>query len=196
MKAKLEIAHIAKIGKVNENVNKYVAHIGVVDADNDNYTPYQSIYIDAHSEEFARRIAQIRVEEIIASDCDGIFTASISHQALLSAKDKHFDKYVEVSNMRDKLWTAEENALGAFIKDAQTDIDEGLDIRSFCIKVDVDGNEPMLVYAIRNWVDDSAEWVELLVTFSGDEDDLEWISIYDCYCGTAGDILRCLMDEL
>ena len=54
-----------------------------------------------------------------------------------------------------------------------------------------------MVYAIRTWIDDdSDEWVELLVTATGDEDGLEWWSIYDFYCGTAGDILDTLMQNL
>ena len=188
----LEIAHI---GKVSEG--KYVAHIGIVDKDADLYAPYRTITIEATNEEFARRIAEIRVEEMMTSDSEGSIRAVTAHNTLLKSKDKHFDKYIEIKNQEDALWTAQEEALTKFIKDAQTDENgDGVNVRSFDIKVECDGDTPLLVYAIRTWVDDSEEWVELLVSFTGEEDDLEWCSIYDFYCGTAGKILQTLMEEL
>lgn len=192
MNRKLEIGHI---GKVSEG--KYVAHIGVVDKDADLFAPYRTITIDATNMEFARRIAEIRVDEMMTSDSKGSIRAVTEHNALLKSKDKHIKKYIEIKNQEEALWTAQEEALTKFIKDAQTDENgNGINVRSFDIKVELDGEKPLLVYAIRTWVDDSDEWVELLVSFTDDEDDLEWCSIYDFYCGTAGDILDTLMNEL
>lgn len=188
----LEIGHI---GKVSEG--KYVAHIGIVDKDADLYAPYRIITIEATNMEFARRIAEIRVEEMMTEDSEGSIRAVTEHNALLESKNKHFNKYIEIRNQEDALWTAQEDALTKFIKDAQTDENgAGVNVRSFDIKVELDGEKPLLVYAIRTWVDDSEEWVELLVSLTDDEDDLVWCSIYDFYCGTAGKILQTLMEEL
>ena len=192
MKAKLEIGHI---GKIEEG--KYVAHIGVVDKEADVFAPYRTITIEATTEEFARRIAEIRVEEMMASDSEGSLRSVTAHDLLVKSKGKHFKKYVEIKTQEDALWTAQETALTEFIKDAQPDVNgEGINVRSFDIKVEFDGEEPLTLYAIRTWVDDSEEWVELLVSFTGDEEDLAWCSIYDFYCGTAGDILEELMEQL
>ena len=187
----LEIGHI---GKTKDG--KYVAHIGVVDKEADIFAPYRTIIIEATNEEFARRIAEIRVEEMISSDSEGSFRSATAHDLLVKSKDKHFKKYIDVKEREDALWTAQEKTLAEFIKDAQTDIINGINIRSYDIEVELDGEKPLLVYAIRTSIDDSAEWVELLVSFTGDEDDLEWCSIYDFYCGTAGDILDTLMENL
>lgn len=187
----LEIGHI---GKTKDG--KYVAHIGVVDKEADIFAPYRTITIEATNEEFARRIAEIRVEEMISSDSEGSFRSATAHDLLVKSKDKHFKKYIDIKDREDALWTAQENTLAEFIKDAQTDIINGINIRSYDIEVELDGEKPLLVYAIRTSIDDSAEWVELLVSFTGDEDDLEWCSIYDFYCGTAGDILDTLMGNL
>lgn len=188
----LEIGHI---GKVSEG--KYVAHIGVVDKDADLYAPYRTITIEASNMEFARRIAEIRVDEMMTSDSKGSIRAVMEHDALLKSKDKHIKEYLDITHQLEALWTAQEDTLTKFIKDAQTDENgNGINVRSFDIKVDFDGEKPLLVYAIRTWVDDSSEWVELLVTFTGDEDDLEWCSIYDFYCGTSGKIFQTLMEQL
>lgn len=187
----LEIGHIGKIED-----GKYVAHIGVVDKEADIFAPYRTITIEATNEEFARRIAEIRVEEMISSDSEGSFRSVTAHDLLVKSKDKHFKKYIDVKEREDALWTAQEKTLAEFIKDAQTDIINGINIRSFDIEVDIDGEKPLLVYAIRTFIDGSEEWVELLVSFTGDEEDLEWCSIYDFYCGTAGDILDTLMENL
>ena len=187
----LEIGHIGKI-----EGGKYVAHIGVVDKEADIFAPYRIITIEATNEEFARRIAEIRVEEMISSDSEGSFRAVTVHESLVKSKDKHFKKYIDIKDREDALWTAQENTLTEFIKDAQTDIINGINIRSFDIEVELDGEKPLLVYAIRTFIDNSEEWVELLVSFTGDEDDLEWCSIYDFYCGTAGKILDTLMQNL
>ena len=188
----LEIGHIGKIED-----GKYVAHIGVVDKEADIFAPYRTITIEATNEEFARRIAEIRVEEMISSDSEGSFRSATAHDLLVKSKDKHFKKYVEIKNQEEALWTAQENALTEFIKDAQPEENgDGINVRSFDIEAELDGEEPLTVYAIRTWVDDSEEWVELLVSFTGDEEDLEWCSIYDFYCGTAGDILDTLMGNL
>lgn len=188
----LEIGHIGKIED-----GKYVAHIGVVDKEADIFAPYRTITIEATNEEFARRIAEIRVEEMISSDSEGSFRSVTAHNLLVKSKDKHFKKYVEIKNQEEALWTTQEDALTKFIKDAQTtENGNGINVRSFDIKVELDGEKPLLVYAIRTWVDDSDEWVELLVSFTDDVNDLEWCSIYDFYCGTAGDILDTLMQNL
>ena len=191
MNPRLEISNISKISE-----GKYVAHIGVVDEDADFFAPYQTINIEATNMEFASRIAEIRVEEMMSSKINGNFNETLGHKNMLMERNTYNEKYVELQNQLEELWTAQEETLTSLIKDAQMDSENGINIRYLDIKVEYDGDDPLLVYAIRNWVDDSSEWVELLVTFTGDEDDLEWCSIYDFYCGTAGKILTEIFEGL
>ena len=187
----LEIGNIIKVSE-----GKYGVHIGIVDKDADFYAPYRIITIEATNKEFARRIAEIRVDEMMSSKTKGNFNEILGHKMLLMARNTYNKKYVELQSQLEELWTAQEETLTALIKDAQMDSENGINIRYLDIKVQLDGDEPLLVYAIRTWVDDSSEYVELLVSFTNDEDDLEWCSIYDFYCGTAGEILNTLMEEV
>ena len=60
MNTRLEIAHIGKISE-----GKYIAHIGIVN--DEGGTPFKTITIDATNMEFARKIAEIRIEEMMSS---------------------------------------------------------------------------------------------------------------------------------
>lgn len=185
MNTRLEIAHIGKISE-----GKYIAHIGIVN--DEGGTPFKTITIDATNMEIARKIAEIRIEEMMSSKINGNFNEILGHKMLLMARNTYNKKYVELQNQLEELWTAQEETLTALIKDAQMDSENGINICYLDINVQLDGNEPLLVYAIRTRKD----LVEILVTETGDEDDLEWSSIYDFYCGTAGCILQTLMEQL
>lgn len=189
MNTRLEIAHIGKISE-----GKYIAHIGIVN--DEGGTPFKTITIDATNMEFARKIAEIRIEEMMSSKINGNFNEILGHKMLLMARNTYNKKYVELQNQLEELWTAQEETLTALIKDAQMDSENGINIRYLDINVQLDGNEPLLVYAIRTRKDWEEDLVEILVTETGDEDDLEWSSIYDFYCGTAGCILQTLMEQL
>lgn len=96
----------------------------------------------------------------------------------------------------DRLRTRQENLLTALIKEAQTS-EEGIDIKELGIKVDLDGYEGHLVYAIRTVSEEGySDCLELKITTTGYESDIEWLSIYDFYSDTAIKVLSEIMENL
>ena len=114
---------------------------------------------------------------------------------LIDSKSNYTKKYAELVMKMDKLRTEQEDTLTAIIKDAQTS-DEGIDIEEMGIKVDLDGYEGHLVYAIRTVSEEGSDWVELKVNTTGYESDTEWLPIYDFYSDTAEKILSEIMENL
>jgi hypothetical protein len=115
---------------------------------------------------------------------------------LIDTKSNYTKKYAGLVIKMDKLRTEQENTLTALIKEAQTS-DEGIDIKEMYIYVDFDGYEPLLVYAIRTVSEEGySDCLELKVTTTGDESDIEWLSIYDFYSDTAGKVLSEIMEML
>ena len=115
---------------------------------------------------------------------------------LIDSKSNYTKKYAELVMKMDKLRTEQENTLTALIKETQTS-DEGIDIKELGIKVDLDGYEGHLVYAIRTVSEEGySDCLELKVTTTGDESDIEWLSIYDFYSDTADKILSEIMENL
>ena len=196
------ILQVAHLGKVSEG--QYVAHIAILDSNNHCFTgiPYKTIVIDAINEEFARKIADIRIEEMMlnnASEIDSLYDKNI----LIDIKKNYSKMYEGLVVEMDKLRTKQENLLTALVKEAQTSAEEGLDIKDMGIKVELDGNEPLLVYAIRTVSEEGSDWVELKVNLSdtlksylNNDNDLEWLSIYDFYSDTAIKVLSEIMENL
>ena len=115
---------------------------------------------------------------------------------LIDSKSNYTTKYAGLVMEADRLRTRQENLLTALVKDAQTS-DEGIDIKELGIKVDLDGYEGHLVYAIRTVSEEGySDCLELKVTTTGYESDIEWLSIYDFYSDTAGKVLSEIMEML
>lgn len=115
---------------------------------------------------------------------------------LIDNKSNYTKKYAGLVMKMDKLRTEQENTLTALIKEAQTS-DEGIDIKELGIKVDLDGYEGHLVYAIRTVSEEGySDCLELKVTTTGYESDIEWLSIYDFYSDTAIKVLSEIMENL
>lgn len=114
---------------------------------------------------------------------------------LIDSKRNYTEKYAELVMKMDKLRTEQENTLTALIKEAQTS-EEGIDIKDMDIYVDFDGYDPVLVYAIRVVSEEEFDWLELKVTTTGYESDIEWLTIYDFYSDTAGKVLSEIMEML
>ena len=114
---------------------------------------------------------------------------------LIDSKRNYTEKYAELVMKMDKLRTEQENTLTALIKEAQTS-DEGIDIKDMDIYVDFDGYDPILVNAIRVVSEEEFDWLELKVTTTGYESDIEWLTIYDFYSDTAGKVLSEIMEML
>lgn len=115
---------------------------------------------------------------------------------LIDSKSNYTTKYAGLVMEADRLRTRQENLLTAIVKEAQTS-DEGIDIKELGIKVDLDGYEGHLVYAIRTVSEEGySDCLELKVTTTGYESDIEWLSIYDFYSDTAIKVLSEIMENL
>lgn len=114
---------------------------------------------------------------------------------LIDSKSNFTKKYAGLVMKMDELRNEQENLLTAIVKESQTS-DEGIDIKEMGIKVDLDGYEGHLVYAIRTVSENDSDWVELKVTTTGYESDIEWLGIYDFYSDTAEKILSEIMENL
>lgn len=188
----LQVAHLDKVSE-----GQYVAHIAILDSDTHCFIgiAYKTIVIDAINEEFARKIADIRMEEMMinnASEIDSIYYKNILIET--KTKSDYTKIYAGLVNEMDKLRTKQENLLTALVKEVQQS-EDGIDIEEMDIYVDLDGNEGYLVYAIRTVSEEgSDDYLELMI--DGDGCDFEWLSIYDFYAGTAEKILSEIMENL
>ena len=189
------ILQVAHLGKVSEG--QYVAHIAIMDSDKHCFAgiPYKTIVVDAINEEFARKIADIRIEEMMlknASEIDSLYDMN----NLTDIKKNYSKMYADIVVEMDKLRAKQENLLTALVKEAQISAEEGIDIKELGIRVDIDGYEGYLVYAIRTVSEEgSDDYLELKI-MSVSPDEYEWLSIYDFYSGTAEKILSEIMENL
>ena len=193
------ILQVAHLGKVSEG--QYVAHIAILDSDNYCFTgiPYKTIVVDAINEEFARKIADIRIEEMMinnASEIDSIYDMN----NLTDIKKNYKQTYAGLVFEMDRLRARQENLLTALVKDAQKSAEEGLNIENTGVEVELDGYEGHLVYAARTVSEEGySDCLELKiksVVGYDDPDEYEWLSIYDFYAGTAEKILSKIMENL
>lgn len=193
------ILQVAHLGKVSEG--QYVAHIAILDSDKHCFTgiPYKTIVIDAINEEFARKIADIRIEEMMinnASEIDSLYDMNN-----LTDITKNYSKmYAGLVFEMDKLRAKQEDLLTAIVKEAQKSAGEGLNIENMGVEVELDGYEGHLVYAVRTVSEEGySDCLELKIKSVigyDDPDEYEWLSIYDFYAGTAEKILSEIMENL
>jgi hypothetical protein len=193
------ILQVAHLGKVSEG--QYVAHIAILDSDKHCFTgiPYKTIVVDAINEEFARKIADIRIEEMMinnASEIDSLYDMNN-----LTDITKNYSKmYAGLVVEMDKLRAKQEDLLTALVKEAQKSAEEGLNIENMGVEVELDGYEGHLVYAVRTVSEEGySDCLELKVKSVigyDDPDEYEWLSIYDFYAGTAEKILSEIMENL
>jgi hypothetical protein len=186
------ILKVGHIGLISEG--KYAAHIAIMDSDTHCFTgiAYKTIVVDAINEEFARKIADIRIEEMMInneSEIDSIYDKNI----LIETKRNYSKKYAELVAEMDQLRTKHENLLTAIVKNAQQDAEYGINIEEMGIHVQLDGNYPELVVAVRVEKSEGDDYLELNI---GTYSEPDWYSIYDFYSGTAGTILCEIMENL
>lgn len=94
-----------------------------------------------------------------------------------------------------KIRKRQEDLLTDIVKKYQKS-EEGIDIRELGISVDLDGYEAHSVYAIRTVSDeDMDDYLELKI-MRAYPNEYEWLSIYDFYSDTAGEILSEIMENL
>ena len=190
------ILQVAHLGKVSEG--QYVAHIAILDSDKHCFTgiPYRTIIIDAINEEFARKIADIRIEEMMldrTSEIDSIYDKNI----LIDIKKYYTKKYADLVGEMDKLRAKQDNLLTALVKEAQQSAEEGLNVEELCIHVDINGEDVgQFLYAVRTVSEEGySDCLELKI-MSVSPNEYEWISIYEFYADTAGKILSEIMENL
>lgn len=109
--------------------------------------------------------------------------------SLNDSKRNYSKKYTELVIAMEKLRTEQEDTLTSLVKESQQS-EDGIDISFLNIKVELDGNEPLMVDAIRVTGEDC---LELKVDLGGGS---EWVSIYDFYIGTAEEILFVIMETI
>jgi hypothetical protein len=192
----LQVAHLDKVSE-----GQYVAHIAILDSNNHCFTgiPYKTIVVDAINEEFARKIADIRIEEMMinnASEIDSLYDMN----NLTDIKKNYSKMYAGLVVEMDKLRAKQEDLLTALVKEAQKSAEEGLNIENMGVEVELDGYDGHLVYAVRTVSEEGySDCLELKVKSVigyDDPDEYEWLSIYDFYSGTAEKILSEIMENL
>ena len=190
------ILQVAHLGKVSEG--QYVAHIAILDSDKHCFTgiPYKTIVVDAINEEFARKIAVIRIEEMMlnrASEIDSLYDMNI----LIDTKKDYTKKYADLVGEMDKLREKQVNLLTALVKEAQQSAEEGLNVEELCIHVDINGEDVgQFLYAVRTVSEEGySDCLELKI-MSVSPNEYEWISIYEFYAETAETILSEIMENL
>ena len=189
----LKVARIRSAGK-----GQYDIAIDIIDDEKQTSAPYKIIKVDAINEEIAVKKANIILEEMFYSEETLLDMQSMYGQHLLEyVKCNHIKNYSHLNNELNRLRTKYEDALTAYIKDAQNAYsDSGVYVKSLEINVNFDSDTPIPLYAIRVIKDENwDEMVELLVSPSGNENELEWYSIYDFYSNTAINVLSELIEK-
>lgn len=189
----LQVAHLDKVSE-----GQYVAHIAILDSDKHCFTgiPYKTIVVDAINEEFARKIADIRIEEMMinnASEIDSLYDMNILTDITKNYSKMYAGLNIEMDQLREK----QVNLLTALVKEAQQSAEEGLNIEKLVIHVDICGeNVGHFLYAVRTVSEEGySDCLELKI-MSVSPNEYEWISIYEFYAGTAEKILSEIMENL
>lgn len=192
------ILQVAHLGKVSEG--QYVAHIAIMDSDKHCFTgiPYKTIVVDAINEEFARKIADIRAEEMMLnreSEIDSLYDMC----NLTDTAKNYIQMYRDINIEIDQLRKNQVNLLTALVKEAQPSAKEGLNIEKLFLHVDLCEDDAVghFLYAVRTVSEEgSDDRLELkLMSVSPNEYVYEWISIYDFYTETAWKILSKIMEK-
>lgn len=185
---RLEIEDVAE---VSGTLGQYLVELDLV-SDSGDKTFYKNIVVDAINEKYARQIAAIRIAEIMETDTTAL-NGLHGMRVLVDVKKGYMKQYANIVEKMDAVRTEEENLLTSLVKDAQQDAETGIDIEDMGIYVELDGNDPELVYAVRVEKSEGDDYLELNI---GTYSEPDWYSIYDFYSGTAGTILCEIMENL
>lgn len=191
------ILQVAHLGKVSEG--QYVAHIAILDSDKHCFTgiPYKTIVVDAINEEFARKIADIRIEEMMLNRESEIDSLYDMYNLTDTAKN-YIQMYRDINIEMDQLKKKQVNLLTALVKEAQPSAKEGLNTEKLFIHVDLyEDAVGHFLYAVRTVSEEgSDDRLELkIMSVSPNEYEWKWISIYDFYTETAWKILSKIMEK-
>ena len=190
------ILQVAHLGKVSEG--QYVAHIAILDSDKHCLTgiPYKTIVVDAINEEFARKMADIRIEEMMlnrASEIDSLYDMN----NLTDTAKNYIQMYRDINIEIDRLRKKQVNLLTALVKEAQPSAKEGLNIEKLFLHVDLCEEDAVghFLYAVRTVSEKGSDDRLELKLMSVSPNEYEWISIYDFYTETAWKILSKIMEK-
>lgn len=190
----LQVAHLDKVSE-----GQYVAHIAILDSDKHCFTgiPYKTIVVDAINEEFARKIADIRIEEMMlnrASEIDSLYDMCNLTDTAKNYIQMYRDINIEIEQLRAK----QVNLLTALVKEAQPSAKEGLNIEKLFLHVDLCEEDAVghFLYAIRVVSEEGySDCLELKI-MSESSNEYEWVSIYEFYSWAAETILSEIMENL
>lgn len=185
---RLEIEDVAE---VSGTLGQYLVELDLV-SDSGDKTFYKNIVVDAINEKYARQIAAIRIAEIMETDTTAL-NGLHGMRVLVDVKKGYMKQYANIVEKMDAVRTEEENLLTSLVKDAQQDAETGINIEEMGIHVQLDGNYPELVVAVRVEKSEGDDYLELNI---GTYSEPDWYSIYDFYSGTAGTILYEIMENL
>ena len=190
----LQVSHLDKVSE-----GQYVAHIAIMDSDKHCFTgiPYKTIVVDAINEEFARKIADIRIEEMMLnreSEIDSLYDMC----NLTDIAKNYIQMYRDINIEMDQLRKNQVNLLTALVKEAQPSAKEGLNTEKLFIHVDLCEDDAVghFLYAVRTVSEEGSDDRLELKLMSVSPNEYEWISIYDFYAGTAEKILSEIMENL
>ena len=189
----LQVTHLKKVSE-----GQYMAQIDIMDSDKHCFTgiPYKTIVVDAINEEFARKIADIRIEEMMlnrASEIDSLYDMCNLTDTAKNYIQMYRDINIEIEQLRAK----QVNLLTALVKEAQPSAKEGLNIEKLFLHVDLCEEDAVghFLYAIRTVSKEGSDDSLELKLMSMSPNEYEWISIYDFYTETAWKILSKIMEK-
>ena len=188
----LEITKITKVIK-----NKYLAQISLIDTNKGTETPYKVITVEAINQEFAKKIIDIKIEEMLADSSEQ--NLIIGHNNLIKARDNYINKYKQIVEEYNVLTAKQEKLLEKIIYKSQPSEVDGLDIKHLNVFTNFEG-EDVLVWAIRVVTEsingNDVKYLDVKISSSEDNSDLDWYSIYDTDQTTAGKILTAVMETI
>lgn len=188
----LEITKITKVIK-----NKYLAQISLIDTNKGTETPYKVITVESINKEFAKKIIDIKIEEMLADTTEQ--SLIIGHNNLVKTRDNYINKYKQIVEEYNALTAKQEKLLEKIIYKSQPSEEDGLNIKHLNVFTNFEG-EDVLVWAIRVVTEsingNDVKYLEVKISSSEDNSDLDWYSIYDTDQTTAGKILTAVMETI
>lgn len=184
------ILEIKNISKINEKL--YSVEIAFVDTVNNIETHFTTIEVEAINQEFAKKIAEIRIEEMLSDTTE--HDLFYSNNLKETCKD-YVIVYNDLQERLSKIQNRFDDILSEIIEKSQKSSDVGIDIKSLNINAELDG-EQMSIWAIRLCIDWDSKWLELKATSTGNLDDLYWYTIYDFPPEITEKILSAIMENI
>jgi hypothetical protein len=191
------ILEITNISKINEK--RYSVEIAFVDTVNNIETHYTTIEVEAINQEFAKKIAEIRIEEMLSDTTEhDLFYSNNLKETCKDYVIVYNDLQERLSEIQEEFDDILAEIIGKYQKSSDVEninAELGIDIKSLNINAEMDG-EQMSIWAIRLFIDGDSQWLELKASSTGNLDDLCWYTIYDFPPETTYKILSAIMENI